>query len=100
MIVFDYFKAWASVMRSSQKKNRSDDRIAYIDLFAGQGIYDDGTISTPILILQEAIQNEDFGQHLVTKFNDKDASAADTLRHAIDTLPSVETLKYQPPSFE
>ena len=96
MIVFKYFKAWASVIRSVQKKNRSEDRIAYIDLFAGQGVYDDGTVSTPILILEEAIKNPDFKQHLLTRFNDKEVTYAEALRHSIEILPGVDSLKYEP----
>jgi len=32
-------------------------RIAYIDLFAGPGRYEDGTISTPLMVLQRAIED-------------------------------------------
>jgi hypothetical protein len=33
--------------------------MAYIDLYAGPGRYDDGSASTPLMILKLAIENED-----------------------------------------
>ena len=53
-IVSDYFWAWAQVIISTQQKTGGD-RIAYIDLFAGPGRYNDGTKSTPLLVLERAI---------------------------------------------
>ncbi|NLX23808.1 MAG: three-Cys-motif partner protein TcmP [Phycisphaerae bacterium] len=91
-IVADYFFAWATVITRVQRS----DRIAYIDLFAGPGRYKDGTMSTPLLILQRAIQNPVMSQRLVTLFNDRDAAAIRALEAAIDGLPNVKTLKHEP----
>jgi three-Cys-motif partner protein len=73
-IVSKYFDAWSSVIIATQKKypNRSSNKIAYIDLFAGPGRYLDGSQSTPLRILQNAIQNPDIRERLVTLFNGKD----------------------------
>ena len=57
-IVSKYFWAWAKVTTSVQNKYDSPDkRIAYIDLFAGPGRYEDNTKSTPLLVLEKAIAN-------------------------------------------
>jgi three-Cys-motif partner protein len=64
-IVSKYFDAWANVMISQVKKAR-DKRIAYLDLFAGPGRYKDGTISTPLKILEKAIAHDDLSQMLAT----------------------------------
>jgi hypothetical protein len=45
-IIANYFPAWATVIRSRATK------MAYIDLYAGRGVYDDGTESTPLLVLR------------------------------------------------
>jgi three-Cys-motif partner protein len=97
-IVAKYFEAWARVMIGAQNRYHRDEnnRIAYIDLFSGPGRYSDGTISTPLLVLEKAIQNEDMRQRLVTIFNDKDESNTNTLSEAINQLPGVDTLKYRP----
>lgn len=97
-IVAKYFRGWAQVMIGSQNKNRpnADNRIAYIDLFAGPGLYSDGTTSTPLLVLEQAIQNEDLRERLVTIFNDKDKNNTDSLKRAIDNLPGVADLAHAP----
>lgn len=97
-IVAKYFEAWARVMIGAQNRyRRSDnDRIAYIDLFAGPGRYSDGTSSTPLLVLEKAIENETMRQRLVTIFNDKDERNTNSLSEAISGLPGVDTLRYRP----
>ena len=97
-IVAKYFDAWSKVMIGAQHKYRQhhDNKIAYIDLFAGPGRYSDGTISTPLKILEKAINDVHLRQCLVTIFNDKDERNTNSLSKAINELPDVETLKYAP----
>jgi three-Cys-motif partner protein len=97
-IVAKYFEVWANVIISTQKHfpNRFSDKIAYIDLFAGPGRYYDGSQSTPLRILQNAIQKPDIRDRLVTLFNDRDQGNARSLEKAIAELPGIETLKYKP----
>ncbi len=93
-IVAKYFWAWAKVIMPAAKLR--DKRIAYIDLFAGPGRYIDGTLSTPLLVLQRAIADPDMRQMLVTMFNDKDPENVSSLKKSIEELPEVETLRYKP----
>lgn len=93
-IVAKYFWAWAKVVIPSTK--RRGNRIAYIDLFAGPGRYEDGTLSTPLLVLERAIEDPDMREMLVTLFNDRDAENVGKLKAAIDALPGIETLKHKP----
>ncbi|HUD57069.1 MAG TPA: three-Cys-motif partner protein TcmP [Terracidiphilus sp.] len=93
-IISKYFWAWAKVIIPSAK--RRDNRIAYIDLFAGPGRYRDGTMSTPLKILEQAIADPDMSRMLVTLFNDKDTNNARELETAIASLPGIEKLKYKP----
>lgn len=94
-IVTKYFWAWAKVIIPTAKKFHGN-RIAYIDLFAGPGRYDDGTVSTPLLVLQTAIEDTNMCSMLVTLFNDKDAANIGRLKAAIEALPGIEKLKYKP----
>jgi len=72
-ILAKYFDAWAKVIVATQKKDpRREQKIAYIDLFAGPGRYADGTKSTPVKILEHAIAKPDVRDRLVSIFNDKD----------------------------
>ena len=97
-IVTKYFSVWARVIIGAQNHHRqnADNRIAYIDLFAGPGRYSDGTTSTPLLILKTAIEDNDMRQRLVTIFNDKDERNTKSLSKAIDRLPGVNKLKHKP----
>src|ERR1035437_1433955 len=94
-IVSKYFDFWAKVMVAQAKKARLE-KIAYLDLFAGPGRYKDGTTSTPLNIMENAIKDADMSQKLVTLFNDKDADNAQALQKAIDALPGIEKLKFKP----
>jgi three-Cys-motif partner protein len=94
-IVSDYFWAWAKVIIPTAKKSRGN-RIAYIDLFAGPGRYKDGTRSTPLLVLEKAIQDPDMCEMLATVFNDKNEDHSYSLQQAINALPGIEKLKYRP----
>jgi three-Cys-motif partner protein len=95
-IVTKYFAAWAKVIISAQKVNRREDRVAYIDLFAGPGRYRNGSSSTPILILETALKDADLSERLVAIFNDKDAQNTKSLQAAIDQIEGIGRLKHRP----
>ncbi|MBC6480796.1 MAG: three-Cys-motif partner protein TcmP [Hormoscilla sp. GM7CHS1pb] len=92
-IVAKYFWAWAKVIIQANKKRRN---IAYIDLFSGLGRYQDGSQSTPLLILERAITDPDMRELLVTIFNDVDSDNTQSLQQAINSLPKIDSLKHRP----
>lgn len=96
-IVAKYFKVWAKIIASTAKTYNK--KIAYIDLYAGPGRYDDGSKSTPLKILETAIQDEDIRNMLVSLFNDKDEKRVRSLEKAIKSIPGIESLKYEPKLF-
>jgi len=93
-IVAKYFWAWANVVIPTTRARGN--RIAYIDLFAGPGRYEDGMLSTPLLVLTKAIDDPNMREMLVTLFNDRDSGNVGKLKTAIDELPGIETLKHRP----
>ena len=93
-IVEKYFWAWAKIITGQARTQ--DDKIGYMDLFAGPGRYQDGLKSTPILVLERAIQEEDIRNRLVSVFNDLNMNYAQSLQSAIDSIPDIENLKYEP----
>lgn len=95
-IVEKYFDAWANIMVSTQKRKGREPKIGYVDLFAGPGRYQDGAISTPLRVLQQAIESEVYAKSLVTIFNDIDSENVGALKREIEQLPGVERLKHQP----
>jgi three-Cys-motif partner protein len=96
-IVAKYFWAWAKVIIPSAKKNSN--RIAYIDLFAGPGRYKDGSKSTPVLILEQAVADSDMQNMLVSLFNDANEDNTRSLENSIKSIPGIDKLKYKPKVF-
>lgn len=93
-IVSKYFWAWAKAIIPTAKNWQG--KIAYFDLFAGPGRYKDGTASTPLKVLRQAIKDPEMSKMLVSVFNDVDAGHSRALEKAIKALPGIEKLKYQP----
>lgn len=93
-IVSKYFWAWAKVIIPTAR--RGGGRIAYVDLFAGPGRYKDGTLSTPLLVLQRAVSDPDMREMLITIFNDCDENNAAALEKAIAELPGISILRHKP----
>ncbi len=97
-IVRKYFIAWANVVLPSIESR--DGKLGYIDLFSGPGIYEDGSKSTPIIVIEEAINHPKLGiklqKRLVTLFNDANPTFASELQIAIDKIPGIERLRNKP----
>ncbi len=93
-IVKKYLWAWAKTIMPWAKKRRN--KIAYIDLFSGPGRYENGQKSTPLLVLETAIQDKYMKEMLVTIFNDADSNHSDSLNKAIDSIENIERLKHKP----
>jgi three-Cys-motif partner protein len=96
-IVEKYFDAWASLMISQIRRSgfRSRD-LAYIDLFCGPGRFRDGTKSTPLRILDKAVENDVLKQSLITVFNDKQPRYITNLREEIVKSNRYATLRHIP----
>jgi three-Cys-motif partner protein len=94
-IVQKYFVAWANIVVGATKR-WGGGKIAYIDLYAGPGRYKDGAASTPLLILEKAIENDRIKDSLVALFNDVDENNSSTLTNEIAALPGIDTLKHKP----
>jgi len=89
-IVVKYFDAWAKIIEGHKEK------IAYVDLFAGQGYYEDGTESTPLLILKKSLENPKIAQKLIIEFNDQNKQYVESLQKAVDQLEGIENLSNKP----
>jgi three-Cys-motif partner protein len=96
-IVKKYFSAWARVIIPTTKNFYN--KIGYIDLFAGPGIYNDGTKSTPILILEQAIRHPDMRKMLQANFNDANPEFATSLKKVIYDLEGIDAMNFPPKVF-
>jgi three-Cys-motif partner protein len=93
-IVTKYFLTWASVIAPTTQGRGS--KLAYLDLFAGPGRYEDGSASTPLMILSKLIADERLREKVITSFNDADENHTATLQREIDNLPGITSLRYKP----
>lgn len=91
-IVSNYFTIWAKIITQARKP----EQIAYIDLFSGPGIYEDGTESTPLKVLNKAIADRVIADRLQCYFNDKDKANIEKLEDVISTSLDISKLKYPP----
>jgi len=89
-IVEKYFVVWSNVVMPFANQ------IAYIDLYAGPGVYNDGSASTPLAVLKNAINNQKIREKLVTLFNDGESSYAKKLQSEINNLKDIEKLRHKP----
>ena len=91
-IVAEYFSVWAKIMSSKART----DRLAYIDLFAGPGRYEDGSKSTPLKVLEFILSQPKLCNMMVTIFNDANPKFVGSLQSEILKIPSIESLKHKP----
>lgn len=92
-IVSEYFLAWAKVLSKSVRAR--GEVLQFIDLFSGPGSYDDGAKSTPILIVETALQNRLYDL-VHCRFNDADPDKAEALQRAIANIRGVHHMAFPP----
>ena len=91
-IVSEYFRSWVRIIAPRARAGR----VAYVDLYAGPGRYEDGTASTPLLVVQEALAEAGLPERLVTLFNDANPNATSNLKAQLQALDGYDKLKYRP----
>jgi three-Cys-motif partner protein len=96
-IVSKYFSAWANVIASQGRP-----KIGYLDLFSGPGRYDDGKPSTPLIILENAINhwNAKVRNTIQITFNDADPQNVTRLKREIKNFNNLHRLKIPPEIYE
>ena len=94
-IVSKYFDRWAKVILPTVQKT-GDNRIGYVDFFAGPGRYEDGTESTPLAVLKNAIADPALAKALVATFIERDPKNAESLTRHLENFKGIGALKHQP----
>jgi three-Cys-motif partner protein len=94
-IVQKYFDAWSKIILPMAQRYHGG-KIAYVDLYAGPGRYRDGAASTPLLVIEKALETPSVAAALVTMFNDQDENNTQTLATEIANLPGIQGLAHKP----
>ncbi len=75
-IVAKYFPQYCRIINRSRQKE-----FRFLDLFAGKGIYDDGSFSTPLLLGKAIAKDKELSQLVRFIFNDKKKEFINALEH-------------------
>src|SRR5437870_5756025 len=93
-IVTNFFNSWLRIIGNAPSYEGKP--LAYMELFAGPGTFDDGTKSTPLLVMENILASPHAGRFHVI-LNEKFEDFADRLKRNIDLLPNIGKLP-QPPT--
>jgi len=89
-IVSEYFPKYCSII----VRKHVPEKIGYLDLFSGPGMYEDGNPSTPILIARNCLKDEGLKNRVWMVFNDKCYS--EQLKENFNKEFPEGTFKYKP----
>lgn len=88
-IVANYFPKYCKIILKS-----SQTEIRYLDLFAGPGLYEDGSLSTPILIADACVKDQILKNVVRLIFNDNEH--IETLKSHFETRYAETPFKFEP----
>src|SRR5688572_21823006 len=87
-IVTSFFIAWLNIIGNFKRYNGP---LAFMELFSGPGKFDDGTKSTPLLILEHILSSPHARRFNVT-LNEMDPQSAARLKGNIELLSNLTNL--------
>ena len=90
MIVSKYFGTWVNVIKNSWA---SDNPIAYVDLFSGPGVYEDGTESVPLRVVRTVLDDRALVKRIRLFFNDQNENYIEALKDNIRRVDSQDVLR-------
>ena len=82
-IVSNYFTAWSRIMCQNWA---SSIPIGYVDLYSGPGIYQDGSISVPIMLIKTVLNDPRLCNRFWFYFNDQDRNNILNLKKTIEGM--------------
>ncbi|MEJ8803861.1 three-Cys-motif partner protein TcmP [Pontibacter sp. H249] len=97
-ILNDYFRDWCTAILQGQRY-KSNHALAYIDLYAGDGKYQDGKPATPVKVLNSifgATDKFNLNKIVRTFFTDEKPTVTQKLKQNLEALPYYENLIYKP----
>ncbi len=92
-IVLKYFTVWSQVLRGSASE------LLYLDLYAGRGKHENGEVSTPIRLLEQASKDMFLQQNLQVILNDVKPTYCRKLQKLIGELGYTNRFKNKPKVF-
>ena len=84
LVVGEYYRQWGHIIANSPGPGR--DAMGYVDLFCGPGTYDDGTESTPLVVLRETLRSDVLRRRVLLVFNDEIRTRVRNLEGAVSRV--------------
>ena len=81
LVVGEYYRQWGYIIANSS--DPSGGAMGYVDLFCGPGIYEDGSESTPLVVLRETLHSDVLRNRVLLVFNDENRARVRKLKDAI-----------------
>jgi three-Cys-motif partner protein len=88
-IITEYFEAYMNKLARNKV-------VGYADLFAGPGVYDNGSESIPIVICKKVVADERLRRLVRLWFNEADPYLHARLQANLAAVPGVTDLRYAP----
>ena len=85
-VVGNYYREWGHIIAYGRRNGGGV--LGYVDLFAGPGIYEDGSESTPLMVVRKTLGSRVLSEQVQLVFNDKDSGYVSTLKLAVADLVS------------
>lgn len=96
-IVSQYFYLWSKTIVGLIKKGTFNfEKIVYLDLFSGPGIYEDGFESSPLRIIRTVIENDDLSYYVQLVFNDSKREYIEKLKKKAEEIVGYKNLRHKP----
>jgi three-Cys-motif partner protein len=89
-IVAYFFGVWLNIVGSSTRG-----RLGFIDLYAGPGVFLDGSKSTPVLVAETALRSS-FAPRVHLLFNEMKVDLCDRLKANLAAIPEIDHLRVDP----
>jgi len=95
-IVEHFFVGWARIIGNFQKKQGRAVSLAYADLFAGRGVYEDGGEGTAVRVARQVVGNDTWRESTLMFFNEPDPKLHEVLKRSVLAVPRASELKHAP----
>lgn len=93
-IVSKYIIGWANIIVRGLIKYNKDAKVYVVDLFSGPGQYEDGTKSTPLKVIEQALKDSDLIKNVIFRFNDNSSEMIARLQGSVDAIVGANSFRY------
>ncbi|MBC3787328.1 three-Cys-motif partner protein TcmP [Spirosoma utsteinense] len=93
-IVSKYIISWAKIIIKSNLHFKKDSRAYVVDLFSGAGKYDNGEKSTPVKLIEAALEIPYLKENVVFRFNDESLEMIKRLEKNIKDIPNCDNFSH------